>query len=295
MTDILHPAPMRAAGTNTRPAFAVPPGACDAHFHVFEPGYPPVPHPHYTFPDGSTDQYLALTEALGIERMVLVQPSFYGTDNSLLARTLKRLGPRCGGVVQIDENAADAELDAFHDIGVRAVRLDLFARADWPVGQIIAYIRRMAARVTPRGWHLQFYTPGTVVRDLLPFLADLEDTFVIDHLGYLTESDPDFERRLLAVLAQGSCWIKLSGAYRVAKEKPLSSSPPGPGPWSLPAPTGSSGARTGRTSPTASATPARSSTSWPTGPPPRRPDRQSWSTARPASSSPSDPRRRAAR
>jgi predicted TIM-barrel fold metal-dependent hydrolase len=79
----------------------------------------------------------------------------------------------------------------------------------------------MAARATPRGWHLQFYTPGTIVRDLLPFLADLEDTFVIDHMGYMTEPDQDFERRLLALLSQGSCWIKLSGAYRVAKDKPL--------------------------------------------------------------------------
>jgi predicted TIM-barrel fold metal-dependent hydrolase len=84
----------------------------------------------------------------------------------------------------------------------------------------------MAARAAPRGWHLQFYTPGTIVRDLLPFLADLEDTFVIDHMGYLTESDPESDRRLLAVLAQGSCWIKLSGAYRVAKSKPLSSVAP---------------------------------------------------------------------
>jgi predicted TIM-barrel fold metal-dependent hydrolase len=63
-------------------------------------------------------------------------------------------------------------------------------------------------------------------RDLLPFLADLEDIFVIDHMGYLTEPDPQFEPRLLALLAQGSCWIKLSGAYRVAKSKPLSSVAP---------------------------------------------------------------------
>jgi predicted TIM-barrel fold metal-dependent hydrolase len=64
------------------------------------------------------------------------------------------------------------------------------------------------------------------VRDLLPFLADLEDTFVIDHMGYMTEPDQDFERRLLALLSQGSCWIKLSGAYRVAKAKPLGSVTP---------------------------------------------------------------------
>ena len=226
MTDILQCTPMRAAETNTRPAFAMPPGACDTHFHVFEPGYPHVPAPLYTFPDGTVDAYLRMAEVLGIERMVLVQPSFYGTDNSLLRYVLKRLGPRCGGVVQIDEDASDAELDEFHELGVRAIRLDLFARADWPTAELVAYIQRMAARATPRGWHLQFYTPGTIVRDLLPFLADLEDTFVIDHLGYLTESDPEFDRRLLAVLAQGSCWIKLSGAYRVAKNKPLSSVAP---------------------------------------------------------------------
>jgi 2-pyrone-4,6-dicarboxylate lactonase len=229
VTDILQCTPMRAAETNTRPAFAMPPGACDTHFHVFEPGYPHVPEPLYTFPDGTIDQYLAMAEALGIERMVLVQPSFYGTDNSLLRYVLKRLGrpgPRCGGVVQIDEDASDAELDEFHELGVRAIRLDLFARASWPAAELVAYIQRMAARATPRGWHLQFYTPGTIVRDLLPFLADLEDTFVIDHMGYLTESHPEFDRRLLAVLAQGSCWIKLSGAYRVAKNKPLSSVAP---------------------------------------------------------------------
>jgi 2-pyrone-4,6-dicarboxylate lactonase len=226
MTDILRCTPMRAAASNTPPAFTLPPGACDAHFHAFEPGYPHVPDPLYTFPDGTVTAYLAMTEALGIERMVLVQPTFYGTDNTLLADVLKRLGPRCGGVVRIEEDATDAELDAFDAIGVRAIRLDLFARAQWPTAEIIGYIRRMAARATPRGWHLQFYTPGAIVRDLLPFLADLEDTFVLDHLGYLTDPDPDVERRLLAVLAQGSCWLKLSGAYRVAKHKPLGSVAP---------------------------------------------------------------------
>lgn len=226
MTEILQCAPMRAAKTLTPPAFAVPPGACDAHFHAFEPGYPHVPDPLYTFPDGTVDAYLAMTEVLGIERMVLVQPTFYGTDNSLLVDVLERLGPRCAGVVRIEEDTTDAELDAFHRIGVRAIRLDLFARANWPTEEIVAYVRRMAARATPRGWHLQFYTPGTIVRDLLPFLADLETTFVVDHMGYITEPDPAFERGLLKVLAQGSCWIKLSGAYRVAKNKPVTSVTP---------------------------------------------------------------------
>jgi 2-pyrone-4,6-dicarboxylate lactonase len=225
MTQVLQTAPMRAAETNTLPRFAMPAGACDAHFHVFEPGFAHVPDPLYMFPEATLEQYLRLTEVLGIERMVLVQPTFYGTDNSLLAAVLRRLGDRARGVVRIEEDTTDAELDRYHDVGVRAIRLDLFARAGWPAAEIIGYVQRMAARASARGWHIQFYTPGTIVRDLLPFLADLEDPFVIDHMGYMLEADgltrADFGR-LLSVLRQGSCWIKLSGPYRIAKARPLS-------------------------------------------------------------------------
>jgi 2-pyrone-4,6-dicarboxylate lactonase len=227
--EILQTTPMRAATSNTKPGFTLPSGSCDAHFHVFEPNYPHVPEPLYTFPDGNLKQYLELTEFLGIERMVLVQPTYYGTDNSLTLDTLIKAGSSCRAVVRIEEDTPDSELDRYHDLGVRAIRLDLFARRDWPTEEIIAYVRRMAARATPRGWHVQFYTPGTIVRDLLPFLADLEDRFVIDHMGYMLESDgltrADFDR-LLVVLRQGSCWIKLSGPYRIAKNKPLSSVEP---------------------------------------------------------------------
>lgn len=222
MTDTPQCTPMRAAETLTPPAFAMPPGVCDAHFHVFEPGYSHVPAPAYTFPDGTLDQYLEMAEVLGIERMVLVQPSFYGTDNRLLRHVLHRLGRRGRGVIQISDDATDSELDEFRELGVRAIRLDLVARAGWPTADLIAYIRQMAARAAPRGWHLQFYTPGPILRDLLPFFADYEDTFVIDHMGYLTEPDPEFGRRLLALLGQGSCWVKLSGPYRVANGRPLS-------------------------------------------------------------------------
>jgi 2-pyrone-4,6-dicarboxylate lactonase len=221
--------PMRAAESNSPPRFPLPPGSVDTHFHVFEPGFAHVPKPLYTFPDGTLEQYLRLTEWLGFERMVLVQPTFYGTDNSLLVDVLHKVGPRARGVVRIEDDATDAELDGYHEVGVRAIRLDLFARASWPTEDIIGYVRAMADRARPRGWHLQFYSPGTIVRDLLPFLADFEDTFVIDHMGYLKESDgltkADFDR-LVGVLRGGHCYLKLSGPYRLAKDKPLSSVEP---------------------------------------------------------------------
>jgi predicted TIM-barrel fold metal-dependent hydrolase len=220
---------MRPAETNTRPRFTLPTGSCDTHFHVFEPGYPHVPEPLYTFPDATLQKYLKVTEWLGIERMVLVQPTFYGTDNSLLVDVLREVGPRCRGVARIADDASDAELDRLHEVGVRAIRLDLFARASWPTEDIIGYVRAMVARARPRGWHVQFYTPGTVVRDLLGFLADLEDPFVIDHMGYLKESDglTGADRdRLVRVLGGGSCYLKLSGPYRLVGDAPLSTVEP---------------------------------------------------------------------
>jgi predicted TIM-barrel fold metal-dependent hydrolase len=227
---ILRTTPMRPAVSNTRPAFMVPNGACDTHFHVFEPGYTHVPDPLYTFPDGTLAQYLELSGYLGFRRMVYVQPTFYGTDNRLALDVLRRVGrDRCRAVIRIAEDTADADLDRYHELGVRAIRLDLFARASWPTQDIIGYVRRMARRARPRGWHLQFYAPGRIVRDLLPFLADAEDTFTIDHMGYLPEAAgpdrADFER-LLGVLRAGHCWIKLSGPYRIAKDRPLSAVTP---------------------------------------------------------------------
>ncbi|MFI9387878.1 amidohydrolase family protein [Kutzneria sp. NPDC052558] len=216
---------VRDAETNTKPVFTMPPNSCDTHFHVFEPGYPHVADAQYPFPQATLEQYRQATEVLGIDRVVLVQPTFYGNDNSLTLHVLRTLGSRCRAVVRISDDTTDAELDSYHELGVRAIRLDLFARQSWSDAELIDYIRRMADRTRPRGWHLQFYSPGTVVRNLLPFLADLEDTFVIDHMGYMKESDgltEDDFGRLLDVLKQGSCWVKLSGPYRIAKDKPLS-------------------------------------------------------------------------
>jgi 2-pyrone-4,6-dicarboxylate lactonase len=220
--QVLVPTPMREAASNTKPAFALPKNSCDAHFHVFEPGYPSVAKPHYTFPDGSLRQYIELCDHVGIDRMVLVQPSYYGTDNRLTIETLRKLGDRARGIVMVEETISDANLDAFHGAGVRGIRLDLFARADWSRDNIHRYIQQMLLRTRPRGWHVQFYAPGYVVRDLIPFLETLNDDFVIDHMGYMLEEDGltnrDFQQ-LLELLKRGKAWLKLSAPYRIAKSR----------------------------------------------------------------------------
>lgn len=226
--NILISTPMCAVESNSRPTFKMPAGACDAHMHVFGPldQYPCVDVPHYTLPAGDVDHFEALMDYLGLDRYVIVQPSFYGTDNSCMIDVLKRANQRkqARGVVMIEEDISDAELDGFHAAGVRAVRLDLFKRAGLPTAEIEAYIQRMADRVTPRGWHLQFYVPGWVVKNLIPFFATMRTPFVIDHMGYMLEEDglgADDFAKLLEVLKTGFCWLKLSAPYRIAKKRSL--------------------------------------------------------------------------
>ncbi|MDB5871210.1 MAG: amidohydrolase family protein [Ramlibacter sp.] len=224
MTDeVLKSTPTRGASTLTRPNFEVPAGACDSHTHVFESGekYPHVDKPHYTLPDGPLAKLESMCDFLGLAHYVIVQSSFYGTDNRCLLDALDQAGARARGVAMVDENVTDAQLQDMHRRGVRALRLDLFLRSSLPTSQIVEYIKRSVKRTQALGWHLQFYTPGWVVRDLIPFLGDLDADFVIDHMGYMLESDgltrQDFDR-LLSALKDGRGWMKLSGPYRLAKD-----------------------------------------------------------------------------
>jgi 2-pyrone-4,6-dicarboxylate lactonase len=217
--------PMRAAETNTLPTFEVPAGACDTHFHVFEPGYAAVDDPQYTFPDAPLAKYLAMTDVLGIDRMVIVQPTYYGDDDTLAMDVLDQLGDRARGVIRVGDDTDAATLERYDRRGARAIRLDLFRWRDRPRDEVHAYIRRMARLAQPLDWHLQFYAPGTLVHALLPGLDDLDVPFVVDHMGYMKQSDgfgDEGIQRIIDALSVGNCWIKLSGAYRVAAGEPMS-------------------------------------------------------------------------
>lgn len=218
--------PCRPAGTLERPDFAVPSGTCDMHIHIFESQdvYPSAAAPNYTLPDGTLANYRAVMDVLGIDTFVIVQPSFYGTDNACLVDALHRAGDCARGVAMVEVDIADGELRRLHAAGVRGVRLDLFKRAALPRAEIIAYIETMAARIGPLGWHLQFYAPGAVIRDIIGFLAGLEIDFVIDHMGYMLEkdglTDGDFDR-LLDLIRTSRGWIKLSAPYRLARHSTM--------------------------------------------------------------------------
>ena len=214
--------PLRPLATISRASYQLPGGCWDTHVHVFGPPerYPHVQNPRYTLPDGTIDQYRPLMSRLGIEHFVLVQPSFYGTDNSCLLDTLRGCGDIARGVAMLDATIQDSDLRELHEVGIRAIRLDLFKRANDSPQAVRDHIDSMARKAKPLGWHLQFYAPGALVLELFDFLADLPVDFVIDHMGYLHEqpgsSDKQLER-LLELLTGSHCHLKLSGSYRLAQ------------------------------------------------------------------------------
>ncbi len=201
-----------------RPRFAVPPGSCDTHAHVFgSPGeYRCSPGSRYIPPDAPLAAYLRMHDALGIERGVLVQSSAHGTDNAALMDALAATGGRLRAVAAVDESISDRELSRLHEAGVRGARVHL---ADRPDGGFVGFpqAERMARRAREMGWHLEFLVRLSEFSDLGRRLGSLPVEVVIAHMGYVPVGrglgDPAFQD-LLGLVREGRCWVKLSAPYR---------------------------------------------------------------------------------
>ncbi|MBI2295567.1 MAG: amidohydrolase family protein [Betaproteobacteria bacterium] len=206
------------------PGFRLPPGSCDCHAHVFGPAarYPYSPKRIYTPPDASASDYRRMLRALGVERAVLVQPSVYGTDNRAMLAALARSGGRMRGVAVVEESVTDAELERMHAAGVRGVRFNIVDVKAEEKGRLpLDVVRKMAERVRPLGWHLQFLMHVDEFPELDKTFANLPVDIVVDHFGYMETSKgvghPGF-KALLRLLRTGRCWVKFTGAYRISRE-----------------------------------------------------------------------------
>lgn len=210
------------------PAFRPPSGACDAHFHVFGPAehYPYGSDLRYRPPEAPLDAYMALARRLGFERFVFVQPSAYGTDNRSMMDAMRQIGTaRCRGVVDLDETGTNAAtLREWHRLGVRGIRVNVSPVRQPEPGLADAMrprIRRLGALAEGLGWHLDFLTPGWLVRELLDEMRALPVDFSVAHLGLFPARDgvgqPGF-RDFLALVSDEPrrCWVKLTGVYRMA-------------------------------------------------------------------------------
>jgi len=208
------------------PAFRAMPLSCDSHFHVFGPAerYAYGSDLRYKPPFAPLQEYLPLMGRLGFERMVFVQPSAYGRDNSCMLDAMREIGRGCRGVVDVHEDLPDAELDRFDALGVRAVRINVSPVHRPEAGladRLLPRIRKVAARCGEIGWHLDFQLPGWLTQELLDTMGKLKLDFTLAHMGMFLAregvSQPGFQRLLdLLRNGDGHCWVKLTGAYRMA-------------------------------------------------------------------------------
>lgn len=216
------------------PDFKSQPLGCDAHFHVFGPAgrYPyNQADLRYAPPLAPLADFLALSKKLGLERFVFVQPSAYGRDNRCMLDAMREVGmQRCRGIVDIDENAPDAELARLHALGVRGVRVNVPPVKPYEAGfsaTLLPRIERLSARCAEIGWQLDFLTPGWLTTELMPTLKTLKPDFTIAHFGMFLAKDgakqPGFQQ-LLDLLRRGDrpCWVKLTGVYRISTMKNFS-------------------------------------------------------------------------
>jgi 2-pyrone-4,6-dicarboxylate lactonase len=212
-----HPAP-------SRPKFALPQGAVDAHCHVFGPGatFPYAPERKYTPCDASKAHLWALRDYLGFERNVIVQATCHGSDNRAVVDALREAGDRARGVATVKAEVTDAELRALDAAGIRGVRFNFVKRlVDTAPREVLADIAR---RVAPLGWHTVIYFEAAELPELYDFFAALPTTVVVDHMGRpdVTQpvDGPEFELFVRLMRERENFWPKVTCPDRLSKSGP---------------------------------------------------------------------------
>ena len=190
----------------------------DTHVHVVgDPArYPLSPERNYTPKIATIAQLEALGSPVGVTRFVIVQPSFYGTDNTLLLDTLAALGPRGAGVAVLDpETTGEGDALRLAASGVRGLRINLYSKAGTGEGLAQRFAATAALAKRMRG-HVQVIADLPVLIEAADLLGQAEVPVVIDHYGLPGLERPDSEagQALLALVQRPHVWIKLSAPYR---------------------------------------------------------------------------------
>jgi len=223
MAALLATAPQPRTPIN----FAVPPGACDCHTHIFgDPQrFPMTPSRVYTPEPALADEMRTLHRALHMDRVVVVQPSIYGTDNTCTLDAVKQLGSRARAiaVIDVETKGSDTVLADLDGAGVRGIRLNLETSgiADPSVGS--QRVRAAIDRLRGSRWHIQMNTRLSMIDAIRAQVAGAPVRFVFDHFGGAQASlgldQPGF-KSLLDLVRGGSAYVKISGAYRSSTQAP---------------------------------------------------------------------------
>ncbi|MCR5872470.1 MULTISPECIES: amidohydrolase [unclassified Sphingomonas] len=210
--------------TPSKPSWTPPPGAIDAHVHVFGPEaeFPFSPKAKYHPEDATPEMLFALRDHLGLSRNIIVQASCHGTDNAATLAGIAKSGGLARGVAVVDPDIGVEELKALHEGGIRGVRFNFLKRLvdNAPKDKFLEIARKIA----PLGWHVIVYFEADILEELVPFLEAIPTTIVVDHLGRPDIAQgPDGAditafKQLLDT--HPNIWTKVSGAERLSIQGP---------------------------------------------------------------------------
>jgi 2-pyrone-4,6-dicarboxylate lactonase len=205
-----------------KPRIALPPLACDSHFHVFGPHstFPYAPDRPFTPTDAPKEDLFRLHEFLGFQRGVFVHSTCHGSDHAVLVDMLAAGKGRYRGVALIRPTTPPAEVDRLDDAGVRGVRLHFFASH---LGPLMSRddMRKVIELVSPYGWHIAMHMGGHGIRENYEFITSIDAAVVIDHIGRIDVGEGLRGQTftvLRRLLDRGNIWVKLSGTDRISKQ-----------------------------------------------------------------------------
>ena len=212
-----HPAP-------TKPVYIPPPGAVDAHCHVFGPGdrFPYAPERKYTPCDAPKEKLWELRNHLGFSRNVIVQATCHGTDNRALVDALRASNNLARGVATVKRDVTDARLAELYEAGVRGVRFNFVKR----LVDVLPFdtLREIAERIKELGWHIVIYFESHELPELYEFFTSLPTVVVVDHMGRPDVSKPidgpEFELFIKMMREHPNFWSKVSCPERLSREGP---------------------------------------------------------------------------
>ncbi len=208
----------------SKPGFVPPPGAVDAHCHVFGPGaeFPFAPERKYTPCDASKDQLFALRDHLGFSRNVIVQATCHGSDNRALIDAIAHSDGRARGVASIKPEISDEDLKALDAAGVRGVRFNFVKRLVDTLPR--EPLKEIAERIRPLGWHIVIYFEALELPELYDFFTSLPTVVVVDHMGRPDVSKPvhgqEFELFLKLMRENENFWSKATCPERLSNDGP---------------------------------------------------------------------------
>jgi predicted TIM-barrel fold metal-dependent hydrolase len=199
---------------------ALPVLSCDCHVHIVgaQSHYAMIADRQYTAPVATVDDLRAHMARVGLQRTVIVQPSFYGIDNRCLVDSLKLLEGAGRGIAVLPRSVTELQLRTLDSAGVRGIRINVESSHGHDAEKLQAELMFWSNKLVSLGWHIQVFASQALIQRCAPTIRQLPVDVVLDHFSLLPSNVTANDAGLACVselLAGGNVWLKLSAAYRL--------------------------------------------------------------------------------